>query len=270
MKYIFIDIDGTLRGHTQRRMSEVNLEAIKKSREKGNKVFICTGRPINHARDFFDLNVDGFVFSAGAHVQVNKRDIFEKVADLKSVKKVLKVLEDNNIKYQLDARDASYTPYRFIIVVARIRDFFRTIYQGYKWANKPKNILLKKYSDEPIHKVLFYVHSKEKLAKLKRDFPDNVVLVYNSDSTANFFVEVMFDNCTKATGVDIILDYFGGSLKDTVAIGDSMNDLEMVIHCNVGIAMENACGKLKAAADYVTERYDEDGVAKSFEKFNLF
>ena len=60
------------------------------------------------------------------------------------------------------------------------------------------------------------------------------------------------------------LAYIGDSyrmdLSQTVAFGDSMNDFEIVSRAGIGIAMGNSVEELKAAADYVTDPIDRDGV----------
>ena len=47
--------------------------------------------------------------------------------------------------------------------------------------------------------------------------------------------------------------YFGEKedLSDSVAFGDSMNDMEVIIKAGIGVAMGNAVKELKEAADYV-------------------
>ena len=45
-----------------------------------------------------------------------------------------------------------------------------------------------------------------------------------------------------------------------MAFGDGLNDLEMMGAAGFGIAMGNAAPELKAAADYVCPRADEDGI----------
>ena len=42
MKYVFFDIDGTIRGKS-REITKRNREAICKLRENGHKAFLCTG-----------------------------------------------------------------------------------------------------------------------------------------------------------------------------------------------------------------------------------
>jgi 5-amino-6-(5-phospho-D-ribitylamino)uracil phosphatase len=47
------------------------------------------------------------------------------------------------------------------------------------------------------------------------------------------------------------------------AIGDGLNDVEMLREAGIGIAMGNASAEVKSAADWVTGTNDEDGVAQA-------
>ena len=64
----------------------------------------------------------------------------------------------------------------------------------------------------------------------------------------------------KAEGLKRLCEYYGMDLSQTVAFGDSMNDFEIVSRAGIGIAMGNSVEELKAAADYVTDPIDRDGV----------
>ena len=62
----------------------------------------------------------------------------------------------------------------------------------------------------------------------------------------------------------------GVSLEETLAIGDSDNDLPMILKAGLGVAMKNGEEHVKAAAGYITERTaEEHGVAEVLEKFIL-
>ena len=52
-------------------------------------------------------------------------------------------------------------------------------------------------------------------------------------------------------------------MADTVAFGDSMNDIEIIQAAGIGVAMGNALETLKEAADYVTSDIGEAGVWKA-------
>ena len=61
MKYVFFDIDGTIRGKS-REITKRNREAICKLRENGHKAFLCTGRaPVSITQDILDVGFDGVI-----------------------------------------------------------------------------------------------------------------------------------------------------------------------------------------------------------------
>ena len=81
------------------------------------------------------------------------------------------------------------------------------------------------------------------------------------------FVDVTARGNTKQRGIDEIIRHFGIRLEDTIAFGDGGNDISMLRHAGIGIAMGNARDEVKAAARYVTDTVDEDGIAKAIQKW---
>ena len=76
-------------------------------------------------------------------------------------------------------------------------------------------------------------------------------------------------NATKWRAVKAAADFYGFSTETILAFGDDVNDLEMIINCGVGVAVDNAIDEVKAVADYICDTNDNDGVAKWIEE-NLF
>ena len=58
-------------------------------------------------------------------------------------------------------------------------------------------------------------------------------------------------------------------ISDTIAFGDGRNDIEMLETVGLGVAMGNAVIEAKAAADYETDRIENDGIVKALKKFDL-
>jgi len=52
-----------------------------------------------------------------------------------------------------------------------------------------------------------------------------------------------------------------------LAIGDSRNDVPMLLWAGIGVAMANALPEVKDQVRYVTAGHDRDGVALALEKF---
>ncbi len=68
---------------------------------------------------------------------------------------------------------------------------------------------------------------------------------------------------SKARGLAILCEYFGTTMEEAYAFGDSMNDYEIIQAVGTGIAMGNGDPRLKAVADYVTSDIDDDGVYRA-------
>ena len=58
-------------------------------------------------------------------------------------------------------------------------------------------------------------------------------------------------------------------LEDTIAFGDSMNDLEMLQTAGLGVCMANGSQALKDIADRICPPVTEDGLYKAFEELEL-
>ncbi|MDJ0755860.1 MAG: Cof-type HAD-IIB family hydrolase [Ardenticatenaceae bacterium] len=72
---------------------------------------------------------------------------------------------------------------------------------------------------------------------------------------------------SKGGGLKILLDDLGIGYENTIAFGDSDNDLEMISWAGIGVAMGNAMPRIKEAATYVTATNDEDGIPLALDKY---
>ena len=66
-----------------------------------------------------------------------------------------------------------------------------------------------------------------------------------------------------------MIEPFGFQLSETMAFGDGGNDISMLRHAAIGVAMGNAKEDVKEAADYVTTSVDEDGIKKALQHFGV-
>ena len=75
---------------------------------------------------------------------------------------------------------------------------------------------------------------------------------------------------SKATGIQTVLDYYGLTLDDAYAMGDSNNDLSMLSYVKNSIAMGNSSPEsLFTKVSYVTSRSSEGGIRQALEHFHF-
>ncbi|MDM5224934.1 HAD family hydrolase [Cytobacillus sp. NJ13] len=81
--------------------------------------------------------------------------------------------------------------------------------------------------------------------------------------------ELVAPDVSKWAAIKSLLAEFQISPNEVAAIGDGPNDIEMLRHAGTGVAMGNASEKVKAAADFVTEHHENDGLAEFIERYLL-
>lgn len=83
------------------------------------------------------------------------------------------------------------------------------------------------------------------------------------------FLEIMHHEGTKGIALEFLANHFGCDLSETIAMGDSWNDHEMLEAAGLGVAMANAIPALKEIANFITLSNNEDGVKYAIDKFVL-
>jgi Cof subfamily protein (haloacid dehalogenase superfamily) len=83
----------------------------------------------------------------------------------------------------------------------------------------------------------------------------------------DWFVEVVNPQVSKSRALAMVADRLGIAQAEVCAIGDNLNDQDMVSWAGFGVAMGNAPEALKAVAKHVTGRIGDAGVAQVIERF---
>lgn len=269
MKYIFLDIDGTLYDHKKHGIPESAYRAVGMAKEKGHKIFICTGRVSCMLGHVKEIPYEGVVAAAGAYVAVDNRTVYEECIRPDKLKMILESCDALDISYILEGKKGVYmNPF--------IREFFRTgggkDTAGHEFFKQKGVYGWEKYEEEEdlIYKLCLYADREETIASFRKQLPEEYhLLIGQADEKQPFGAELTLKRNNKASGIRRALAYLGGDMRDTVGIGDSLNDLEMMQECAVSIAMGNADGRLKPYADYITTDIDDNGIYNAFMQYKL-
>ncbi|MDO4867670.1 MAG: Cof-type HAD-IIB family hydrolase [Clostridia bacterium] len=115
-------------------------------------------------------------------------------------------------------------------------------------------------------KILMSVQPREikaVQAKIAALLPPQLAVV----QTAAFYLEVIPRSIDKGRGLRSACDALGIDPAETIAFGDSENDIPMLRAAGTGVAMANASEEVKAAADWVTLSNNENGIAAALHHF---
>ena len=95
---------------------------------------------------------------------------------------------------------------------------------------------------------------------------DGLLDIYKS---APYFLEIMPLGISKGSMLPLLLEHLGVDREELIAFGDNYNDMTMIGYAGMGVAMGNGEDEVKKIANYVCESNDEDGIAKTLEKYVL-
>jgi Cof subfamily protein (haloacid dehalogenase superfamily) len=103
------------------------------------------------------------------------------------------------------------------------------------------------------------------VARLRARFDGRLSVVRSH----NLFAEVISLDASKGHALAFLARKYGVAQSETMAVGDSGNDVSMIRWASVGVAMDNATSDVKAAADWVAPSVTEDGLVAVIEKYVL-
>lgn len=259
LKAVFFDIDGTLVSFNTHKVSDSSKRAIKELKDKGIKVFIATGRIKAQINNLDDLEFDGYITANGHDCYVGDKEIYRNVISRETLHALLYYLE-NEEKFPCSVMTNNG------IFINYIDDKVKQLSEGVD-LEIPAVENYRKFVEENIDNVLqinIFVDEDKEKELVKKLFKD-----CESSRWHPAFADINRKGGGKHVGVAKIIEYYKIDISETMAFGDGGNDLTMIGHCAVGIAMGNGNEKLKKAADYITDNVDNDGIYKALKHFDI-
>ena len=258
-KALFFDIDGTLVSFRTHRIPDSTLDAIEQARRKGAKVFISTGRPRMLINNLVQLEerrlIDGYITMNGAYCFVGEETIYKKNICPAEANRIGAFCKERGIPcIFVEERD---------IYLCQPNDRSSQILSGLLRADIMPVRTFEGSVEREVYQLTPFIDEADEAA-LRPHIPHCEVGRWHPA-----FADVTARGITKQVGIDAIAARFGIALEDTVAFGDGGNDISMLRHVRLGIAMGQAREEVKAAADYVTAPVDEDGVWRAMKHFQL-
>ncbi len=267
-KIIVCDLDETLLG-PDKKVSARNREAIRKAREKGVKFVPATGRGYFSVfetlkeLDMYDAENEYVISYNGGLITENRNSRvlhfeglpFELAETLYKRGTGYDVCihvytKDKAYVYGLSKKEIAYTSGRvkFTEVFGKDLGFLK---------------------GQEIVKVLYMNTDRAYLNKIEEElspYADELEVSYSSSR----YIEFNSKGVNKGNGLLVLAEMLGVPQKDTIAIGDNLNDLSMIQTAGIGVGVRNSAEDIKPFCDVITEAaYDEDAVAEVIEKYVL-
>lgn len=253
---IFFDIDGTLISFKTHTIPQPTIDAINQLKQKGVKVFIATGRSFSDIGDLCGLEFDGYITANGAYcITPDNQVIFENLIDQENLNALAEYIKDKPFACAMMTDKGNFANY--------IDDSAMVLYDLVDIAIPKVEPI-----EETIKKKVFQIDAfitKEDEA----DLLSKALTKCEATRWHPAFADINVINNNKSTGIDKFIEHFGIDISETMALGDGGNDIAMLKHVAVGIAMGNANDNVKDIADYITDSVDDNGVVNALKHFGV-
>lgn len=286
-KLVAVDLDGTMLNEYGI-VTENTKKIIKKTIEKGTDVIIASGRPIDSiktiAKEIGSENY--FIAGNGSLIYDIKKDeiIYEKFLTKQKVLEIVQICENNSISYNIYTEET---------IIAKQLKYNVLYYYKENLKKEEKN----KTNITLVDNIEEYIRKSKNEKFLKITICDNNRLIFNSvirklkkisnidildvchmsrktikqgteDVTIEYYyTEISMKDVNKWNAIQYLINKLNIKKEEVIAIGDNINDREMIENAGIGIAMGQSTPQITELADYVTENNKNEGVKKAIERF---
>lgn len=272
-KLVFLDIDGTFTAPGQNRPPDSAIAAVRKARERGHLVMLCSGRTDRMLSPVLEYGFDGYIACSGGRIVLGDTVIYDSPISALSRTWAEEILRRNGIYLTVECRDGSYTDEAF-------KTFLKThAAEGknselLRWRRQIESELsiqpMSEYDGQPVYKMVLMMRCAEQLDEPMRLLSDVFTFcIQDSDSYGIVNAELVKKDVNKGRAIERVCRHLNIPVSDTIAFGDSMNDKEMLETAGLSVCMGNGSEALKKIADLIAPPVDADGLSRAFAECGL-
>lgn len=283
MKLVAIDLDGTLLS-IDSMISGENVKAINEAQEQGHVITIATGRSLHDTKRILQnaglecpmITGNGaVVFHEGnslknlvipAIVLTEMQELLEKnhfYFEIYTNKGVFILQEGRDLLYkEIEGNQLKAIDFSLEQITTEIEIQYNQY--GLQYFTDFQNI---EFTELEVYKLFVLTFDMNKMVNLQGKLMGREDISLTTSGKAK--LEIGHPETSKGNALLFFADYLGISIKETVTIGDNLNDLSMFEIAGTSIAMENAEEAVKKQSTYITTHHDENGVAEALRKYVL-
>lgn len=274
IKCIALDLDRTTL-NAQGKLSSGNYNALKMAISKGVHIVIASGRSFDTLpKDVLAVpGIEYAITSNGAAIYYipEKKCIHEYKMSPSSIKQILQVAQNYPVALEVFINGTAYALKSYVKDPMAYGTTSAAISYIQSTRNPIEDIVsfILEHIDQ-VDSMDIVVSGDEQKQEIWNALDNNCDEIYITSSVSQL-IEISHKDAGKHSGLRFIREYLNLRPEETAAFGDGDNDVDLLKEAGVGIAMENASQKCKAAASYITKHHDNDGVAYGIQNIlNIF
>ena len=271
VKLIASDLDGTIIDRNNH-IFEDNLKAINDINNKNIDFVICTGKTYPIIKGLCSkFNASYGIFGNGNQIIDLKtgKEIYKKLLTEKEISSCLDIAKKHNLHVHLYTDNAIITEELKYMDLRNFKLQKHKDYQNSLGITIVQDIgLYLKFNNVNVFKLI--ISAEQDLSNVKSQILDSqdidvtTIKKYGEykDTTINKeyeYLDISPKGINKNAALNILRDYLKINNSDVMAIGDNLNDIEMVKNSGIGVAVANGYNELKQVAKYVTTNSVENG-----------
>jgi len=245
IKMIVTDLDGTLL-RPDWSISERTLDALNKCRAAGIKIVYATGRGGSSENIAPAEMFDGRIINNGA-VIIADGVKYERSIKYQEARPFLLACDKRGFKVTSQLGAMHYTNFDVVPIWPHITNF--------KIVDFARHEL-------DAEKICTTVNSPEDEAFIRQNLTENMYISIARDKLGM----IMHRDATKSKALAELAEIWGIKPPEIAAFGDDLNDIDMLKYAGISVAVENALSEVKAAAGYICDNNENDGLAKWLEE----
>lgn len=283
IKLVASDLDGTIIDkHND--IYKDNFKAISDINKHNIPFVVCTGKTYSIYKGLCSsFHASYGIFGNGTSIIDLKtgKEIYQSLLDSSSVINSIKIAKQNNLHVHVYTKNQIITEELLYLDLRNYRLQKSNIYNNkLEFKIVPDLLDYLSTKETPISKVV--ISSTSSLEKLQEEISNTLdVSVLNIKKYGQFkdkiidkeyeYLDIIPKNVSKGNALEILGNYLKINKDEILAIGDNLNDLDMVEKAGIGIAINNAYSELKQIANYTTEKnVEQGGFAEAIYKFIKF
>lgn len=252
IKAVFFDIDGTLVSFQTHQVPNSTYRALEQLKKWGVQIFVATGRGSDGLDVIKDIDFDGYITLNGQYCFTKEKEvIYTNTIPSEDIDVLLEELDTHTFPCGFTMAKGKIYNYRD----ERVEELHRITHNDAQPAGDVSQV--KTQGVLQIQAFLNDEEEKELMQKMKHCI---------SARWYHTFCDISPVGGTKVLGMDLFAKRFGFTKEETMAFGDGGNDIQMLEHAAISIAMENGTEECKKCATYVTSSVDEDGILKAIQR----
>lgn len=262
IKAVFFDIDGTLTSFVTHEVPRSTKNALEALEAKGIATFICSGRPpaqLDAARRLMPHDWTGFVTMNGQCCFDDHGYQEAEALDQGDVRNFIDFMREKMPDVSAGFCELDYV--YFNQITGYLADMWKGLGQTAPAlvVDDPERALT-----HTTYQLSAYVPAGEQEDKIMAVMPHSKALRWHPA-----FTDICPSDGGKPAGMRRFMRKYGWDASQVMAFGDGGNDIDMLRFAGIGVAMGNGTDDTKAAADWVTDDVDHDGILNALRHFDV-